>query len=265
MLAEQTAACSQLALQTNQEMVESMKQQLKQANHPCIVVRINKATGTECFYKKRRQLHVSINLGNIGNGPAISIYAFGWFRLKYSDYRGSELVPMFFMPGYIPNLAIGEKRDCGIRFETKEINALITDLRRSYLLNMERIKNDPTQSVFRHPDLLIKIYYRNISNQWYEITYQREVNNLLTVKERQGGDVFIDNYPEYKKPVPPGKLLSKESFDLCFISEAFSMTNVQLVSADVLKSLLFQYKNDIPMPFNEDETVHEVDTAMDVR
>lgn len=246
-LAEKSVMLSQLAVNSNQEMVESMKQQLKRANNPCIIPKITEANGTNCFYKDRRQLHIHIELNNIGDGPALSVYTFAWFRLKYIKNSDSDLVSMDHFPAFVPSIAINEKSICRVRFETKEIKLLIKDLEKRYALNMERIAVDPSKAVFKGADLMLKIYFKNVSNQWYEVTYICEVNKLKVGEER-------DNLKEVKddekirttvKEIPPRELLPDEAFELAFISELFSAIDVKLVNSEEILKHLSKYKDEL--------------------
>ncbi|AJQ29354.1 hypothetical protein [Pelosinus fermentans] len=254
-LAEQSATCSQIALETNQDMVASMKLQLKQANHPCLSPSIKRTIGTDCFYENRRQLYITVEVKNIGNGPAISIYGFAWFVLKHTQQRASSLVPMEFVPSYKPHLEVGKKCECRMRFETKEIEALLEDLRISNDLNMDRIQNRPSDHPYPGTDLLIKIYYRNISNQWYEISYQREIYSIVTEKKESEED---DGYPYTfvgEKEVPPDELLPTDVFKLQLVSEAFSGLDIKMVEASVIQSLLIAYEEYLPNPFTMRSTI----------
>lgn len=258
-LAEQSSSFSQQAATANQQMVESMHKQLKQANHPCIIPRITATHGSKCFYKDRRQLLINFEISNIGNGPALGIYAFAWFKLKYIKYHDNDLVPMFYLPDYVPSLAIGEKAECSLRFENEEIDVLVEDLNQEYKLNMERVNTNPSRPVFHGTDLVIKIYYKNISNQWYEATYMQEIKGLFIKNEEKAdkspkdienskGRTSPKREKQINKHVPPKKLLAKDEFTLGLASEMYSILDIKMVSRSQLYELLEIYNYELNDP-----------------
>lgn len=256
-LAEQSATYSQLAVTANQEMVESMNQQIKQANNPCIVPEITKSHGTSCFYKTRRQLHINFEIKNIGDSPAISIYAFAWFKLKHTLCDGKDNVAMYFLPDYIPNLEVNKKNKFSVRFETDEIKALINDLSRAYSLNTERINTDPSKAAYPDTDLVLRIYYKNIAGQWYEVTYIREILSI-EVKGKSFEDKKSNKtkIKAFEKSVPPQSLDNRDVFELEFISEMFSLLDIKLVDEDKIEKLLSPFKDELNNPVNKEEVIN---------
>jgi NADH:ubiquinone oxidoreductase subunit 4 (subunit M) len=45
----------------SESSIESIEKQIKLNNQPCIIPKITKTIGTECFTETRRQLHIEIN------------------------------------------------------------------------------------------------------------------------------------------------------------------------------------------------------------
>lgn len=243
-LAEKSAEYSKQAASANVQMVESMHQQLKQSNHPCIIPNIIGAFGTRCLSGDHRQLNIDLELRNTGNGPALSVYAFAWLKPKYLNFDSDQLIPMYFLPGYKPTVSVEEKCTVHVKFGPDAIKYLLNDLEKAYELNTIRVKTDPSKSVFLGTDLVIKVYYKNISDQWYEVTYVRIINGLKSVLYDASLNEYVEVNPDETnskiktKRVPPENLLPIEGFEMDFISELFSTLNVKLISSDTIISLL---------------------------
>jgi len=97
-----------------------MEKHFKLNNQPCIIPKITDTIGGKCFYKTRRQLHITLNLENVGDSPALCVYTIGYLKLKYTQNNGGDIVNMSYLPDYLPNVTINQTEKFSVRFETKE-------------------------------------------------------------------------------------------------------------------------------------------------
>ena len=68
-------------MKSAQSSSEAAIQQIKLSNQPCVIYEEINTYGTECFSGERRQLAIEVNLENVGDSPAISVYTFSKLQL----------------------------------------------------------------------------------------------------------------------------------------------------------------------------------------
>ena len=215
--------------------------QIKTEKQPCIVYKQIEAYGTECFSEDRRQLHIELELENIGDSPAISIYVFSHFKLQYVN-EPSDIVNMEYLPDFIPFLKADSTVSASTRYETYEIFRVLEDLGISHVKNMQRIKSNPSKSAYQSPELVIEIYYKNIMGQWFKNERRVEVLDVLG-KTDQG---------DYKPLNPPDSLEDDMEFELQLIAQEFALSNLKLVDENEIKAKLKPYERYRPFSPSKD-------------
>lgn len=214
-----------------QETLKMSIKQMKVDKQPCIVYKEIKTEGTNCFCKKRRQLHIKLKLQNIGDAPAMSIYVFSHLELKYSEEMVKS-VNMDYLPDFVPFLKVGSKVDVSTRYETKEINLLLEDLSVAEAKNIHRINTNPAREPYKHTDLVIEVYYKNILGQWFKNERRCQILDILERKE--------DGKKE--KVQPPNSLKDDVWFELQLIASSFSQSNIKMINEQEIIFRLEDYE-----------------------
>lgn len=223
-----------------QDALKMSAKQLKVDKQPCIVYKEIETSGSNCFYKTRRQLHISMKLQNIGDAPALSIYVFSHLKLQYSE-KALQIVNMEYLPDFIPFLEVNSKIDVSTRYETYEINMLLEDLTVSSAKNIHRIKTDASKPPYKNADLVIEVYYKNMLGQWFKSERCIEILDILE-KEDSG---------EKKTVNPPNSLKDDVWFELRLVPSAFSQSDIIMVDVNELKDKLQCYERERPFASNK--------------
>ena len=224
-----------------QEGLKISAKQTKTEKQPCIVYNEIDAQGSECFWEERRQLHINLELENIGDSPAMSIYVFSYFKLQYAN-EPTNIVNMYYLPDFIPFLKADSRVSVSTRYEEKEIYRLLEDLSISHAKNMQRIKSDPTRPAYKSPELVIEIYYKNILGQWFKNERCTEVLEVLEETE-QG---------EFKIVIPPDALNEDMHFKLRLIAQEFALSDLRLVDEDEVERKLKPFERHRPFTTSKD-------------
>lgn len=226
--------------------LEQMEKHFKLNNQPCIIPKITSTEGSKCFYKTRRQLHINLDIENVGDSPALCVYTVGYLKLKHIQNDGSDIVDMYYLPDYISKVSINQVESSSIRFETKEIRLLIKDLEVNYRLNMERIATDASISPFKGTDLVIKVFYKNIVGQWFESTLTQEIAWLINTSENNS-ERKTNSLNEVT--IPPKELYPDTSFELQLVSERLSPVEIRIIELEQVKETIERYKDDMPSSY----------------
>ena len=223
-----------------QKSAELASEQMRISNQPCVVVDIQNTSGSTCFPDStRRQLHIELEIENIGDSPALEVYALSHLELQHTKNvsDGSNIVDMYYYPDYKKYLRANTKETVSVRYETDEIHMLVEDLRYCYEKNMSRIRNNPYKHPYRGTILVVEIYYKNLLGQWFKNTFRQEINCLVD-----------DNAPPRKtnnvdeNRIPPCTLGRDTAFTLGLIAPRFSASGIELVEVDEVKERLTPYE-----------------------
>ena len=118
-------------MKASQKSVEQTSEQMKINNQPCVVADISQTHGSACFTESgRRQLHIELEIENIGDSPALEIYALSHMELQHTKNvtDGSNIVDMDYYPDYLRYVKPNERQTISVRYETDEINMLVSIL-----------------------------------------------------------------------------------------------------------------------------------------
>lgn len=229
--------------------VTLMKKELKQSQQPCVIPNIKEIRSGPAMSNGRRQMHVRFSLENISNTPALSVYSLSYLVLQHTiDENGQKEVDMFSGPFYFPNIKGLESADAHLHYENQQINAMFADLSEKLRKNWERIKNNPSQHRYRGPNIVIHVFYRNISRQWFESKLVQEISWAFDETTKKKTKHNLNEYT-----LPPRELTDEIDFQLQLVSPHISPLNVSLVDEKIVSSMLSRYKERWPDLFVEYE------------
>lgn len=223
-----------------QKSAELSSEQIKISNQPCIVAEIVDTVGSACFTDSgRRQLHIEVELENIGDAPALEIYTLSHLELQHTKNiaDGSNIVNMDYYPDYLKYLKSNAKQKVSVRYETDEINMLVEDLRYRHEKNMHRLRTNPYQHAYRGTVLVVEIYYKNLLGQWFKNTLRQEISWLI---DKNAPPRKTHNLNE--NTIPPCLLGKDTEFTLQLISPKFSSSGIELTKIEEVKEKLEPYK-----------------------
>lgn len=223
-----------------QSSSEAAIQQIKLNNQPCVIYEEINTFGTACFSGSRRQLSVEVNLENVGDSPAISVYTFSklqLFRLRELD---SE-VKMYSEPDYIPVIKAGDKVLSHIHYEEDEIDCLVDALRISHADNMKRVELSPTETPFKGAELVLEIYYKNIMGQWFKNVRHTEIAWLI---DRNSTVSINDDDYCFSALIPPQTLKPTTEFELQLIAPRFALSDIKPIEEKEVLEMLRPYQEE---------------------
>lgn len=226
-------------MQAAQKSAELASKQMRLSNQPCVVVDISQTSGSPCFPDStRRQLHIALELENIGDSPALELYTLSYLELQHiknvSD--GSNIVDMYFYPDYRKYLKANSKDSVSVSYETDEINMLVEDLRYCHEKNMSRIRTNPSKYPYHGTVLVVEVYYKNLLGQWFKNTLRQEIDWLV---DKNAPPRKTHNLNE--NTIPPRILGAETAFTLQLIAPRFSAAGIELVSVEEVKEKLTPY------------------------
>lgn len=225
-------------MKISQASTETAIKQLRLNNQPCVITEISETYGSECFSGTRRQLHIELNLENVGDSPALSVYVFAYLELQHTKHikSSSNIVEMDFLPDFVKYIKVGEKGVASVRFETFEINMLLEDLRIAYEKNMKRLYVEPYHSPYRGTVLVIETYYRNVLGQWFKNTIRQEI---MWLNDKHAEPRKTNNINE--NTIPPRILEKDTEFELQLVSPHLSVFSTELIDSTVMERKLEKY------------------------
>lgn len=225
-------------MKASQASTETAIKQLQVSNQPCIITEISETCGSKCFSGTRRQLRVELNLENVGDSPALSVYAFAHLELQYTKHikSSSNIVEMDFLPDFIKCIKVGENGVASVRFETFEINMLVEDLRINYEKNMMRLRTNSYHPPYRGTVLVIETYYRNVLGQWFKNTIRQEI---LWLNDKHAAPRKTNDINE--NTIPPRLLEQDTEFELQLVSPRLSVLSTELINSTVIEEKLEKY------------------------
>lgn len=229
-------------MKATQNATETAIKQIQLNNQPCIIAEILQTYGSKCFSETRRQLKIELELENVGDSPALSIYTFAYLELQHIKHvkNESNIVNMDFLPDFTKCIKVGEKSKASVRFETFEINMLVEDLRINYEKNIERLRSNPCQPSYRGTVLVVEVYYRNVLGQWFKNTVRQEISWLNNTHAEPRKTHNIN-----ENTIPPCPLEQNTEFELQLVSPKLSVFATDLINVTEIEGKLEQYKRNL--------------------
>jgi hypothetical protein len=218
--------------------VRSAQESFKRSATPVLIPNVKSAHGTECFTEYgRRQLGVNWRIKNIGNDPAIKIYA--RMRIQYvEDVRA--FVNERYEYTYLAQLAAGGEEIIRVHFETRNVNKLIHELTIREAKNVARVARGGREPALKRPSITLDILYSNIHGQQFLTSYSIETCGII-VPDRDKEDrsrfwfawnIKLNEYP----------LREDERFELSFISEIWAAFDIIPVERRVAQAFLAAFE-----------------------
>ena len=230
-------------MKASQKSVEQTSEQMKINNQPCVVADISQTHGSACFTESgRRQLHIELEIENIGDSPALEIYALSHMELQHTKNvtDGSNIVDMDYYPDYLRYVKSNERQTISVRYETDEINMLVEDLRYRHEKNVQRIHTNPYKHPYHGTVLVVEIYYKNLLGQWFKNTLRQQISWLV---DKNASPRKTNNLNE--NTIPPCLLGRETEFTLQLVSPKFSPTGIELVSIKEIQEKLAPYQDEL--------------------
>jgi hypothetical protein len=229
----------------SKESNETLQEQFKQQNQPCIVPTVQDTNGVafDTGTYIRVQFSVDILLKNVGNAPAIMTFTTAEFELQNTIMKNKQkkVIDAAHSPDYVQCVEAQGSQNVNIVFETEEINLLWKDLSITLNKNWKRVKNDPSRQPYMGTNLIIHTFYRNLLGQWYESSISREIGWLVNEKPRPNktGNINENTYP-------PHEIACGTKFKAQLNSPHMAPLVFHLVSDEYVNSKLQNYKADNP-------------------
>lgn len=204
-------------MKATQNATDTAIKQLQLNNQPCVIAEIFRTYGGKCFSGTRRQLHIDVELENVGDSPALTTYTFAYLELQNTKHvkNGSNIVDMDYLPDFIKCIKANEEKKL------------------LYALKLYRPH-------YRGTVLVIEVYFRNVLGQWFKNTVRQEIAWL------------IDKHAEPRKThninentIPPRPLGQNTEVELQLVSPKMSVFQTDLIEAKVIEEKLLQYKDDL--------------------
>ena len=228
-----------------QDSVKLMQVEMKQSKQPCLVPMISRVYSDKALSNGRRFMPIEFCVENVGDAPALSVYAISHLELKeITTPNGCRSVNMFSGPYSIHCVKVGEKQDVRLHYEEDEIALMFQDLTINMHKNWERIKTCPSQNAYRGTDLVLQIYYKNLSGQWFSTTLRREIcwaeKNVTIEKTKHNLN---------EQTFPPRKITDDDSFELVLSWLYNPQIKTEMMSEEDVFEILEPYRNDFPSAF----------------
>ena len=213
---------------TKQAFLEAVKQ-AREERQPYIIPTIERVSGVAFATTNylRAQLNFHCRMENVGDSTAVSIYAFLYAKIQHTQEK--KLVYAHLIPQYNYSIGVGKAAEEDIHFETSQFRDIVEDLEISHAKNMKRIETNPYQEAYKGSEIILRVLYKNMMEQWFEselvqellkITYKSENEDdcgIMVVNEDvAAGDIYIG----------------------CMINPCYSLLNRRMVSDDYVKEVL---------------------------
>jgi len=219
---------------SSNDSVKEAQRQLSLSKVPVLMIDIGEATGTEYFGNNRRQLGVKIKTKNIGDSPAIKVYAQMSIEYKHIDF---ENIDELYEYTFIGNVGNGEEVEAEMHFETLKIEKMLEDLTICSTKNSFRVKNNSKQSAYEGPDLKLRLIYSNVHNEFFETEFKTEILSLNAFKRdvEDEKDRFVFWFSD-------DKIKDDEPFKLMFKNPIFSSLEFNKIDISEAKRIADRYK-----------------------
>jgi len=227
----------------SRESVNLMIKQIKTEKQPCILPDIIGSHGTAFNASNyvRIQAGLDIDLKNVGDAPAISVFTICECELQLSkDSKGRKIrLPAALLPYYVQAVPSDDTSKIHIHFETEEVKAIVNEISKCMALNWERIQTNPTRSHYTGAVIIITVLYRNVMGQWYQSVLRRELCWFA-----------FDNPPEQtthnlnENTIPPKEIEIDKGFRMVLSAPKYAPFNHKLVSESKAQRCLSKYSKD---------------------
>lgn len=231
------------------QSVDLFSKQMMLEKQPCLVPEIIDSHGYafDASDYTRIQLGFDINLKNVGESPAINIYALADFELNLSlDEQGNKKVlSAALVPVFVQALSAGDEHNTTIHFETKEIKGLVKELTKSHNMNIQRIKEEPTHHAYHGASIVIRIYYKNLMGQWCESRLSQEICWLEYIDPPKQKTHDLN-----ENTIPPKQIKKGDRFRAVLVSNHRVPFSFRFITEEYANEQLIQYVDESPWLIN---------------
>ncbi len=226
-------------MKSTKESVDIMKQEYNMAKQPCVIANIKKVTSEPALDNGRRQMFVEIDLENVSDAPALSVYVMSSVVLKNIEQTQSKIINMYERsPYYFPYLKSDSSDVAYVHYENKAISSIFKDLEITMDLNTKRLREHPTQSAYYGPTLIIEVIYKNISGQWFKYDLS---SRMLWAYDDLTRKLTKHNLNEFT--YPPKEIDTSTKFTMLLESQHCMQTNIQAITDEDVTQLLNKFKS----------------------
>lgn len=230
-----------------QDSVQLMQTEMKQNKQPCLIPIISRVYSDKALSNGRRFMPIDFCVENVGDAPALSVYAISHLELKHIKTKDeSRIVNMFSGPYSIHCVKVGEKQDVRLHYEEDEISIMFQDLAINMQKNRDRIRNCPSKNAYRGTDLVLQIYYKNLSGQWFSTTLRREICWAMDDVTKEKNKHNLNEYT-----FPPRMITDDTTFELVLSWLYNPQIKTEMINEEDVFQTLECYRCRYPGAFND--------------
>lgn len=213
---------------TKRAFLEAVKQ-AREERQPYIIPTIECVSGEAHATSNylRVQLSFHCKMENVGDSTAVSIYAFLYAKMQHTQEE--KIVYADLIPKYNYSIAVGKAVEKYIHFETSQFRDIVEDLEISHVKNMKRIETNPHQESYKGPEIILRVLYKNMMEQWFE---SELVQELLEITHQS------NDANEYEEMVVNMDVANGDVYTGRMIAPNYSHITRRMVTADYVKEVL---------------------------
>lgn len=216
----------------SRRFLEQAHKQLRHSNIPVLIPEVTKTSGTRYFGARRRQLHLTCKIKNIGDGPAIRVHTRIKFVYKHVQFLYYDEYAEY---SFIGNTGIGEERTAEMHFETEKIEKMIEDFAIAHAKNTFRVKHNPFQNPYPTPDFSVELIYANVHGQYFRSCLVHPLGYIEAYQRARKEDQRI----YWTSETPLG---DDESFKLSFLNPIFQTFSFDPVDDPEAEEFMARYR-----------------------
>lgn len=150
-------------------------------------------------------MSIFINLKNVGDSPAISVYVFGKILTQYSQPTEINMIPA---PRLVPNVTVTDSlKSVQLYFGKQELLQLIEEMNHIHNAHPEYIYTNKKSAHFG-PILMINILYKNLLGIWFIGTFSRNIHYLKIIPK-----TMLEGVPKDQIFIPPCRELPQSGYE----------------------------------------------------
>lgn len=214
-----------ISLKQNREAAKKVREERQPYIIPTIECISGAALANSNFLRVQLNFHCSLE--NVGDSTAVSVYAFLYARMQYTQEK--RMVYAHLLPKYNYSICVGKAAEKDIHFETDQFRDILEDLEISQAKNIKRIETNPYQESYKGPEIILRVLYKNMMGQWFESELVQELLKItyMSKDENDRGEMVAN------KDVSDGDIYSGYMINPCY-----SHINRRMVSDDYVKEVL---------------------------
>lgn len=223
---------SNRSVEVSQNLLKQTEKDLVFSTIPTVIPDVKETSGSPYFGDRRRQLGINVAVKNIGDSPALHVHTRIKLIYKHVEFEWKEQLYEY---SFVGNLSAQEEKEADMHFETRKIEKMMEDFSIQHAKNVYRVKNNPSQSAYRGPDLSVEVVYSNVHGQYFK---SHLVHPILAIeaperKDEEKGYVYMHDDEHIK---------DDESFKLVLINPIFQEFLFEPISNEEANRLIGNYR-----------------------